>query len=340
MTRGIGGFLPLRIGRDTAVRQSVLDAWIPPGRDALCLHNARSALSALWQAAPPPRIWLPAYVCPEVAACVPEQCSVRYFGLDEQLQPRLETLTIAQGDHVLAVDYFGRPPGAQLLAFVSAHPGTCWIEDRAQALSPGPEWADWILYSPRKVLGVPDGGILVAGRSPLPVWAREWQPPRDLGFMLPCLERLEDVEELRNEEWYSHYRRVEDAMAVGSVAMSRVTAAVLASADIGSDRERRIANFAILRDRLAQWAFLDEGALSFAPLGFPLQLPAAADLARRLAARRIFAARHWPSLPSDPALFPAEHRLSRELLTLPCDYRYDAREMRFVADTVVSELAA
>mgnify|MGYP006999198428 CR=1 FL=1 len=37
-------------------------------------------------------------------------------------------------------------------------------------------------------------------------------------------------------------------------------------------------------------------------------------------------------LPSPAAEFPAEHALSRRLLTLPCDHRYDAADMARVAD--------
>jgi len=50
-----------------------------------------------------------------------------------------------------------------------------------------------------------------------------------------------------------------------------------------------------------------------------------------MATERVFCARHWADLPSPGADFPAEHDLSRRLLTLPCDHRYDAADMARVA---------
>ena len=41
---------------------SVLAAWTPGVMGAWLLHNARSALHALWSARKPSRVWLPAYV--------------------------------------------------------------------------------------------------------------------------------------------------------------------------------------------------------------------------------------------------------------------------------------
>jgi hypothetical protein len=51
-----------------------------------------------------------------------------------------------------------------------------------------------------------------------------------------------------------------------------------------------------------------------------------------MAGARIFCARHWADLPSPAADFPAEHELSRRLITLPCDHRYGEAEMARVAD--------
>ena len=241
---------------------------------------------------------------------------------------------VDNGDHVLAVDYFGRPPGADFVALVRARPEIGWVEDRAHALDPGEEpWGTWVLYSPRKLLGVPDGGILVARHGPLPPLSTRM--PVDLAFVLPSLERFEDVEECDNQRWYANYVREEAAMNVGPQQMSRLSLHILKGSDAQADSVARRKNYSILNQRLRKWAFFQEAQISFAPLGFPVRVRSAAALASRLSEHGIFAARHWSTLPSEPSTFATEHRLAGELLTLPCDYRYGEIEMHRVADTMI-----
>jgi hypothetical protein len=339
MSRAIGGFLPLRLHQGTIPAESALTQWIGD-REAWVLHNARSALHALWNRLRPRRVWLPAYVCAEVAAAVPIGVDTGYFPLGEDLAPHVDFLSaqVQDGDHVLAIDYFGRPANPEFFALVRARPAVGWIEDRAQALDPPADaWGDWLLYSPRKLLGVPDGGILVAHRKSL--WPLDTRPAVDLAFALPSLERFEDCDETDNQRWYATYLREEAAMTVGLQSMSRLSLAVLKATDAKADSVARRGNYQILYERLRKWAFLPDPEPSFAPLGFPIRVQSAATMSKRLADRRVFAARHWQSLPSDPALFAFEHRLAQELLTLPCDYRYSERDMRHVADAVHDAMA-
>lgn len=339
MTRPLGGFLPLRLPAPAPAPQPILALWTAAGVDAWFLHNARSALRALWAAVGPGRIWLPAYACREVAAAAPAGAQVRYYPVGTELVPDVDMLAanIGPGDHVLAIDYFGRPADARIAELARTRPDVGWIEDRAQALDPGSSpWADWAVYSPRKVTGVPDGGLLVAYRAPLP--PLDAPPSDDLSFMLPALERYDDVAESDNARWYARYRQAEDAMSTRPQAMSRLSRSVLAASDAHADGRSRRDNYAALHRLLAEWALFAEPDVAYAPLGFPLRAPSAAELVRALAVQRIYAARHWADLPSAADAFPAEHRLAGELVTLPCDYRYSEDDMRRMADAVIGAL--
>lgn len=341
MMRPVGGFLPLRLPVGVATARSLLSQCVGQHTQPWTLHNARSALHALWAATKPQRIWLPAYVCEEVATAVPAGVDVRFYPLDDALSPRIDVLSpqVRNGDHVLAVDYFGRPPSSDFVSLVRERPEVGWIEDRAHALDPADgAWGDWLLYSPRKLIGVPDGGILVARQKPLPFLTTV--PPSDLAFVLPALERFEDRDETDNQRWYASYLHAEQTMRVGVQAMSRLTFEILNTADAHADAELRRGNYRVLHRRLREWAFLPGPDVPFAPLGFPVRVKSADALSRRLAELRIFAARHWRTLPSDPAVFASEHRLAKELLTLPCDYRYNEADMHRVADGVLASMAA
>ena len=118
----------------------MLAAWTAGVTGAWLLHNARSALHALWSAWMPSRVWLPAYVCTEVATAVPRDIEARYYPLDDALAPRVDFLAarVCDGDSVLAIDYFGRPAGADFVSLVRERTAVDWIEDRAHALDPRP----------------------------------------------------------------------------------------------------------------------------------------------------------------------------------------------------------
>jgi len=333
--RAVGGFLPLRIPADPTTR-SVYALWTNTAAGVWLLHNARSALNALLASTRPGRIWLPAYVCCEVANCIPAGMPILYFPLDERLDPRVDYLAshIKDGDYVLAVDYFGRPAKADFVELVCARPMVGWIQDCAHALDVGvAAWGDWLLYSPRKLVGVPDGGILVSRHKPMSVLTT--RPLKDLSFMLPSLERFEDPDELNNRQWYAAYVEQEAAMCVGADVMSRLSIEVLKACDAKADGDTRRTNYAVLHKRLQEWAFLPDAAGSFVPMGFPIRVRSAERVVARLAESRIFAARHWRDLPVQPNEFPIEHAIAQELVTLPCDYRYGEQDMHRVADAAI-----
>jgi selenocysteine lyase/cysteine desulfurase len=282
---------------------------------------------------------LPAYSCGEIASAVPPGLEHRYYPVGQTLTPSVDFLSaqVRAGDHVLAIAYFGRPVGPDFADLARSRPDVGWVEDRAQALDlAAPAFGDWLVYSPRKLLGVPDGGVLVGRTKALA--AIDPLPPTNVEFMLPSLERFEDVEEVDNERWYSDYAREERLMRVEATAMSRLSLELLKRFDVATDGELRRTNFEILHQRLHRYAFLPEVRPSFAPLGFPVRIESAATLSACLAEQRIFAARHWQNLPSDPSAFPDEHQLAKELLTLPCDYRYREEDMHRVANAVIAAM--
>jgi hypothetical protein len=240
-------------------------------------------------------------------------------------------------DHVLAIDYFGRSARRDFIALVQARPGVGWIQDCAHRLATGQEWGDWKLYSPRKLLGVPDGGILVARRGPLP--SLQTAAPADFSFMLPAIARFEDESETDNDRWYAAYARQEATMQVGLQAMSRLSLAIVDACDYHAQCEARHRNFLALHHRLSAWAQFLDVDVDFAPLGYPIRTSSADAIGAELARVRVFAARHWRALPSPSNDFPKEHRLARELITLPCDDRYNEADMDRVANAVIAALS-
>jgi dTDP-4-amino-4,6-dideoxygalactose transaminase len=335
--QAIGGFLGLELPEAVGGLRRLWGV-----RDEhFAFENARSALAGLISAQEEGTVWFPAYICPELVASAPGDRR-RYYPLDTCLSPRVDFLQemVRAGDLLLVVDFFGRPPGQSFLDYVSAHHDVLFIEDCAQALDTGrPPWGDWRLFSPRKLVGVPDGGLLVpaSAKAAAVLPAASVRDGLDaVELARPQLARFEDEEEgAHNQVWHQLNQTKEAALPISNRRISRLGWAILGLLDANAIADRRRRNFATLAALLPQWAFLPEQRPRFVPLGFPVRLAPEqrARVRDHLNRQRVFAAVHWPNLPSPADEFPAEHALSDSLLTLPCDQRYGDAEMHHVAET-------
>jgi len=187
----MGGFFGLEVPEASQPENGLAAAWKIAG-PRLAWTNATSALAALVVHLGPGSVWLPGYICASILAAVPGR-ALRFFPLREDMSPEIAAMQgrLSPGDMVLAVNMFGRDPGAEWRAFVKDHPSVTFVEDCAQALDTSvTPWGDWRLFSPRKLLGVPEGGLLAAvsgqaraqsadlrARPPIrPMSWRDWAP--------------------------------------------------------------------------------------------------------------------------------------------------------------------
>lgn len=332
----IGGFFGLALLDTLPVPGSIWETWLRDGRPAILTWTARAALARLVEASSPSRVWLPPYMCRETFTVAPRD-TLRLYRLDDDLSPDVLFLGkhLQTGDLVLGVDYFGWPPAQEFLEFVADRPDVIWVEDRTQCLwMEGQPWASWILYSPRKLVGVADGGILI-GRADLQL-AGTIGERADATLVLPELMRFEDAGETDNSNWHAAFKAREARFSAEPLPMSRMTDALLRRIPMGPLVEARQSNFEYLREQLGGYQAWPKSASGFAPFGFPIAVDDAAALGAALAHERLFCSRHWPptSLAVDPADFPREHMLAQRLLTLPCDHRYDQTTLARLVEAV------
>jgi dTDP-4-amino-4,6-dideoxygalactose transaminase len=332
----IGGFFGLEL--PPAGAPGLASFWKMPIDPAFTFANARSALAALLASVDPPRLWLPAYVCRSVAqAAQAANLAVSYYPLSDSLQPDTRLLDSAAkaGDMILAVDYFGRPPEAAFLDFVGRRGDLKFVEDACQAIDTGADpWGHWCLRSPRKLVGVADGGFVVPADRILDAHRSLFEPGLD-SYQAACM-RFEDEAEQANGEWHAVNQSREHAEKVARRRMTRLSRTVLAGLPVEEIAGRRRANFMALAGKLEKIMFLPAAPPRFVPFGFPIRLARGLRdrVSAELIAQGIFAAIHWSDLPS-PEVFTAAHSLAAEFLTLPCDHRYDPHAMLRMANIVL-----
>ena len=316
--RAIGGVFPAEQERAN-VAGSIWSAWSSGWPHSAAYRTARSALAAVVEGR---RVLLPDYACTALSQASPNPL---YYPVDSRLNPdlsRLEPL-LRRGDAVVAIAYFGRSPPADFRALAASRPDILWIEDRAQALSPdAPPWADIVLYSPRKLLGVADGG-LVFSRQPL---AQPDPSPDDAALWAPEDARAADPDGAAPQSWYPLFQAREAAFAVDRAPMSARAKAALQSVEIAPIIAARQANWRTLAQRLGAMALWPDFDPTFAPLTFPILTRDAVETVQTLAAQRIWCPRHWAGLPGD---------ISPRLVSLPCDQRYNETDMHRLADAVL-----
>lgn len=313
--RGIGGYLGLEAGASRG--------WRPTGHG---FQSARAALFSLLSSRRPGRVWVPAYICGAVPDAIDKAGILRIpYELDDRLCVP-DGLKVEADDIVLCVNYFGLCEEAVDRSIV-AYGADRIVVDDAQALFSPPRECLGTIYSPRKFVGVPDGGYLVtSARIALPA-------TQDAGS-LPRTQHLILRHAAGAEAGYAHFRAAEQSLAdPAPMRMSRLTMRLLKSIDFARVSRRRLANYHAYQAQLGTINLLRLPArVDAAPLYYPF-VTTCAGMSERLIARRIFVPSLWPESP-----FERHARAGQYLVPLPLDQRYGTATITEVAEAVRQEM--
>lgn len=290
------------------------------------LATARAAFRLLEASLKPKTIWLPSYLCKVVRDAFCTAC-ICFYEVDRNLQVASSDWLsrVMPNDMVVFIDYFGFNLWSDYGA--RARERGAWIvEDACHALlnAAWSECSHYVVVSPRKFVGVPDGGILLAqGGTGLP--AGELQPvPLDwwIGSLTASVLRGEFDRYGGDRRWFELFQQL-DALAPPEAARMSELSQSLLSGRINFEEiaSRRRENYLRLASCLSDLALLPELPSGVVPLGFAIRLANRDSVLRALFAAQIYPPVHWPLAGVVPDEFVQSHRLSNEIMTLPCDQR-------------------
>jgi hypothetical protein len=315
------------------------------GRDALraLLEHGRAARG--WK-----RLWVPAYLCQEVvSAALLTGIEVQaYADNPTESGSGFEAVSGRWGDALLRVNYFGlrhlgeaeelRRQGVEV---IDDHTHDPWSESAFSDV------ADWGVASLRKALPIPDGGVIWSPRGytpPAPAAVTTEHRTASLEkFAAMTLKKLYLAGHHIDKSVFRELALSGEArLAQGPVSgMPAWTAALMTSFPALEWRSRRRDNHAALAGALAG----GNGASVLLPKDSrtcPFSAAILFDTAQRctrvrqkLIAANVYPAVLWPlESPPIPNIRDSDVDLSRRLLSLHCDMRYESADMDRVADVV------
>jgi dTDP-4-amino-4,6-dideoxygalactose transaminase len=309
----------------------------------LLLVNARSGFRILAEMLLPSQIWMPSYICDVMLQAV--NCrNVRFYEVNYDLAiTSLDWLEdIEPGDLVILIDYFGFPFDSSVATLLKEK-GAWVLEDASQALLTGQVGlsSDFVLFSPRKFLGVPDGGVLMCKQkikdgdieldSPPAIW---W-----LNALKASILRRDFDRYGTSRHWVDLFNKTEAEQPIGHYAMSDFSQMLLKYVfDYAVISQRRVENYNILAESLARIALYPTLSDQVVPLGFPIRVEDRKNVQQALFEHEIFPPIHWPVQNIVPDEFKESHRLAAEIMTLPCDQRYDGSHMEQIAELICRKL--
>jgi dTDP-4-amino-4,6-dideoxygalactose transaminase len=303
-------------------------------KQTLQLINARSCIYILVQHLSPSQIWIPSFLCNAIVESVSlSNVKTRYFEVNNHLEiTSLEWLeNVRDGDLVIVIDYFGFPQETSFLMRLKST-GAWILEDACQTF-PTEDigvYSDFVLFSPRKLVGVPDGGILnFKGSVDLTYYDLQPPPPNWWlkVFKAALLRREFDIYG-GDRYWFTLFQDSEADSPIGEYEMSELSKNLLIhNFDYDDIANTRLNNYLTINNHLSEIALFPNINYGVIPLGYPIILPNRDKVREILFSHNIYPPIHWSIEGVVPKLFHQSHQLSSRIMTLPCDHRYNSRDM-------------
>ncbi len=297
--------------------------------DGVLLNSGRHSLEyILLSLGPINHLWIPYYTCDVVLQPI-ERLGISYsfyhINKDFTLTEDFELKAL---EYLIYTNYFGvMDEYCQTLA---TRYGSQLILDSAQALYAPPLNRINTFYSPRKFVGIPDGGIAYTNLNV------DIELKKDISYDR-CAHLLKR-HDLLPMDGYSDFKESSHKIAIGAISlMSTLTQNMLASLDYENIKERRLANFSFLHMHLACTNGLDLPSLDsfICPMVYPYYTEET-DLRKRLIDNHVFVATYWPNVFKWCKEDDLEYELCKNIIPVPIDQRYGEEDMQRIINIIIN----
>lgn len=318
--RAIGGYFGLELGKVDPTYRFFNVSALNSGRNALeyILRNINSR---------PLRVYLPYYTC-EVVLEPLKRLGIpfEFYHINELLE--IENLpSLKDNEYIIVNNYFGIKDSYIYKLFTNL--GDKMIVDNAQAFYYESQAGMKAFYSPRKFVGVADGGFAcITGQINFEL-EQDYSTERSIHL----LSRIDKGAEAGFQQF-----KIDDASLDNAPlkSMSNLTKRILESIDYNEVRQIRKSNFKKLHEVLTSENKLTVPEYdSFAcPMVYPFLSENGGELKKKLISNKIFVATYWPNVFEWCTTNSMEYELVKNLVPLPIDQRYGPDEMNRILEVI------
>lgn len=299
-----------------------------PHESGYCVNSGRNALELiLSNIGDITLLWIPLYTCDVILEPLEKlQIPYNFYHIDHNLEASQDIL-LNKGEYILITNYFGIKDDYVLR--MAKKYGERIIVDNSQAFLADSVKGIRMFYSPRKFVGVPDGGIAV---TPEILDLNEFKVDCSYDRCSHLLKRYD----CGASEGYSDFRR----NALGFVKkpicrMSNLTKALLSNINFKALKERRLENFLFLHRRLGNTNSLK--IPSFSDFACPMIYPYYTEetsMRVRLIENKVYVPTYWPNVLKWCTSDELEYNLTNNIIPLPIDQRYGMQEMESILNII------
>lgn len=315
----IGGYFELELSKFNNM----------PHRDGILLNSGRNALEfVLRSICQIDKLYIPYFTCDTILEPINKlNINYEFYCINSDLEIK-DDIVLAEDEYIVYTNYFGIKD--LYVEFLDKKYGTQLIVDNAQALYC--RATSKSVYSPRKFVGVADGGIVKMDELDN-VLLSKLESDISYDRMSHLLKRYD----LGASAGYVDFRQNSEKLKNQPIRlMSNLTKNILNSIDFEFIRMKRRENFAFLHSVLKDKNKLNIGDL--ASFECPMVYPYYTDdekLRSRLIDNKIFVATYWPNvLEWCIKKKGIEYDLAKQIIPLPIDQRVELRDLNYIIELV------
>lgn len=290
--------------------------------DGVLLNSGRNALEYVFRALGDVKLlYVPYYTCDVVMEPILKlNIPCTFYHINPSLE--LDVLpSLNAGDYLIFTNYFGIKD--EYVKRLADYYGSQLVVDNAQAWFADPIEGVSTIYSPRKYVGVPDGGVAYCPKHlDESVFEQDYSYER-------CAHLLKRID-LSPSDGYADFKATSKKLVGQPIKrMSKLTKAMLASIDFESVKSKRRENFEYLHKHFCETNLLDLPSLdSFACPMVYSYLVNGASLKQKLIEKQVFVATYWPNVLEWCKPQGWEYELADKVAFIPVDQRYGMEDMQ------------
>lgn len=319
MNKAIGGYFSLEISK-------VQNGYIHT--QGVHLNSGRNALEYILKSIPVvQKLYIPYYTCDVVLEPINKLgIPYGYYRIDEHLE-LADEIQLDKDEYLLVTNYFGIKDA--YIKKLAKQYGKRLIVDNAQALYAEQLEGIKTIYSPRKFVGIPDGGIAYIDNG-LDIADME----QDVSYNR-CTHLLKRLD-LGAEAGYNDFRANSRQLVNQPIRrMSNLTWNLLQGIDFEEVKKRRWKNFMQLHQALSSInrLHIPESETFACPMVYPLYT-SDMTLKKWLIDNKIFVATYWPNVLEWCKEGMLEHELASKVIAIPIDQKYKNEDMNRIIQTL------